>query len=223
MFCSSCGKQTADNSAFCGVCGRPIVGYNVGSSSSAAMPAYAGAAAGQAIVAVASPAQAGTSAYAGFWLRFVAIIIDNLVIGIPFLIIFFIFFAGLIPEFVRAAQTNPQDPQFVTQMVMAILPRILFLTILGAVASWLYWALMESSAWQATLGKKALGLYVADLAGNRISFGKASGRFWSGQGLAMVPYIGFLYRVIDCVLAGFTERKQALHDMIAGCLVLRNN
>ena len=156
-------------------------------------------------------------------LRFVAIIIDNLVLGVPFVFLFFLFFAGTIPEFVRSAQTNPQDPQFVARMMMTFLPRIFLLMIIGAVASWLYWALMESSSWQATLGKKALGLYVTDLAGNRVSFGKASGRFWSGKGLGMVPYIGPLYRLVDCILAGFTERKQALHDMIAGCLVLRNN
>jgi len=223
MFCSSCGKQTADTSAFCGSCGRPIVGYSVGGSTSAATPAYAGAAASAGGVAVAASSQAGTVAYAGFWLRFVAIIIDNLVLGVPFVFLFFLFFAGTIPEFVRSAQTNPQDPQFVARMMMTFLPRIFLLMIIGAVASWLYWALMESSSWQATLGKKALGLYVTDLAGNRVSFGKASGRFWSGKGLGMVPYIGPLYRLVDCILAGFTERKQALHDMIAGCLVLRNN
>ena len=223
MFCSSCGKQTADTSAFCGSCGRPIVGYSVGGASTAATPAYAGAGADGGSVAIAGVAQAGTSAYAGFWLRLVAIIIDNLVLSIPFLILFFLFFAGMIPELIRTAQQNPQDPQVMTQMMLSFLPRIFFLIILGAVASWLYWALMESSSYQATLGKKALGLYVTDLEGNRVSFAKASGRFWSGKGIGMVPYIGPLYRLVDCVLAGFTERKQALHDMIAGCLVLRNN
>jgi len=55
-----------------------------------------------------------------------------------------------------------------------------------------------------------------------LSFGKASGRFFAGRGLGMVPYLGGLYYLVDCIMAGFTEKKQALHDMIAGCLVQRN-
>src|SRR5580698_7027246 len=102
MFCSSCGKQTADTSAFCGSCGRPIVGYSVGGSSSDSVPAYAGAAAGGASVAVASPAQAGTSAYAGFWLRFVAAIIDGLVVRIPIIVLAVMSFASMIPAFMHA-------------------------------------------------------------------------------------------------------------------------
>jgi uncharacterized RDD family membrane protein YckC len=115
--------------------------------------------------------------------------------------------------------THTQDPMVI---VMTILPRIFFLLLLSLAASWLYWALMESSTWQATLGKKALGLYVTDLAGNRASFGKTSGRFFAGRGIGYVPSIGGLYYLIDCIMAGFTEKKQALHDIIAGCLVQRS-
>jgi uncharacterized RDD family membrane protein YckC len=80
--------------------------------------------------------------------------------------------------------------------------------------SWIYYASLESSTWQATLGKKILGLKVTDLEGNRISFGRASGRFFGKILSGMILGIGFL-------MAGFTERKQALHDIVAGCLVLR--
>jgi uncharacterized RDD family membrane protein YckC len=80
--------------------------------------------------------------------------------------------------------------------------------------SWIYYASMESSSWQATLGKKILGLKVTDLAGNRISFARASGRFFGKILSGMILGIGFL-------MAGFTQRKQALHDILAGCLVLR--
>jgi uncharacterized RDD family membrane protein YckC len=73
---------------------------------------------------------------------------------------------------------------------------------------------MESSAWQATLGKKILGLKVTDLSGNRITFARASGRFFGKILSGMILGIGFL-------MAGFTARKQALHDILAGCLVLR--
>jgi uncharacterized RDD family membrane protein YckC len=80
--------------------------------------------------------------------------------------------------------------------------------------SWIYYASMESSTWQATLGKKILGLKVTDLAGNRITFARASGRFFGKILSGMILGIGFL-------MAGFTARKQALHDILAGCLVLR--
>ena len=100
-------------------------------------------------------------------------------------------------------------------------PKIGLILFVTAIASWLYWALCESSAWQATLGKKALGIIVTDLEGRRISFGRASGRFWAGRGAGSIPYLGGTYFLVDCICVGFTEKKQAIHDMIASCLVLR--
>ena len=81
-------------------------------------------------------------------------------------------------------------------------------------AAWVYWALMESSRWQATIGKKLLGLRVTDLQGQRIGFGRASGRHWA-------KLISNLTLLMGYAMAGFTEKKQALHDMIARCLVLK--
>ena len=78
--------------------------------------------------------------------------------------------------------------------------------------NWLYEALMESSSHQATLGKMIFGLKVTDLEGNRISFARATGRHFAKYASAMILGIGF-------IMAGFTERKQALHDMLAGTLV----
>jgi uncharacterized RDD family membrane protein YckC len=76
---------------------------------------------------------------------------------------------------------------------------------------------MESSEWQATLGKKALGLVVTDMAGNRVSFGRSTGRHFGKMLTNLIPaFIGY-------IMAGFTDKKQALHDMLAGCLVLRRN
>jgi len=164
------------------------------------------------------PASAAQSniGYAGFWLRLVAAIIDGIVISIPLMPVFFLVFIDIF----RHAQDfqGRQDPAG----LMTILgPKIGLIFFISAIASWLYWGLFESSAWQATLGKKALGIIVTDLEGRRISFGRASGRFWAGRGVGAIPYLGGTYFLIDCICVGFTEKKQAIHDMIASCLVLR--
>jgi uncharacterized RDD family membrane protein YckC len=207
MTCSSCGATMADGTAFCGSCGRPIIGYNVGQATSV-VPSPGSA------VPLGDLSTVRAHVYAGFWLRVVAAIIDGLVLGIPLGFIGFLLIVSAVPFL-----AHTRDPMAV---VMTILPRILFLLIIYLVASWLYWGLMESSGWQATLGKKALGLRVTDLAGHRPTFGRASGRFFAGRGIGFVPSVGGLYFLIDCILAGFTEKKQALHDIIASCFVIRN-
>ena len=85
----------------------------------------------------------------------------------------------------------------------------------AVLGQWLYFAYLESGEKQATWGKQMLGLYVTDLSGNRMTFARASGRFFAKIVSGLIP-LGIGY-----IMAGFTERKQALHDMIASCLVLR--
>ncbi|MFY9676334.1 MAG: RDD family protein, partial [Terriglobales bacterium] len=87
---------------------------------------------------------------------------------------------------------------------------VLFVLTLGA--SWLYEALMESSSYQATLGKMIFGMKVTDLYGNRISFARATGRHFAKIVSGLLLCIGF-------IMVGLTERKQGLHDMMAGTLV----
>lgn len=82
------------------------------------------------------------------------------------------------------------------------------------VVFWLYWSLLESSGAQATLGKRLLGLKVTDLANRRITFGRATGRFFGKILSGLTFTVGFM-------MAGFTEKKQALHDIVAGTLVVR--
>lgn len=83
------------------------------------------------------------------------------------------------------------------------------------VGYWLYFALQESSAAQATLGKRAMGLIVTDGKGQRLGFGQATGRFFAAAISQITLYIGYM-------LAGWTQRKQALHDLIADtCVVFK--
>ena len=106
---------------------------------------------------------------------------------------------------------NGPNPVFPAMLVLSIATFVVVVLVL----SWLYFAGMESSEHQGTLGKMALGLVVTDMNGLRISFARASGRFFAKIITGLVPlYIGY-------IMAGFTEKKQALHDMIASCLVLR--
>lgn len=87
------------------------------------------------------------------------------------------------------------------------------------VMSWVYFAGCESSKWQATPGKKFLGLKVTDENGGRASFYRASLRFWSGRALMHVPYVGIYYFLIDSGRVAFSRDGRAVHDLIAGCTV----
>lgn len=86
-------------------------------------------------------------------------------------------------------------------------------TLAGVIIGWLYYALQESSERQATLGKTVLGIYVTDTEGRRISFLRATGRHFAKILSGLILLIGY-------IMAAFTARKQALHDMIASTLVL---
>jgi uncharacterized RDD family membrane protein YckC len=225
MFCSKCGAGVEEGKAFCGSCGQAVSGYAASQPAEVAARAPSGlpgASPGYAPAAVpawpAPGAQPGV-AYAGFWLRLVAAIIDGLVISIPLAPVYIFVFIG----FFKNTQ-NLQDLQDPTMVWTILGPKMFLFFILGIVAvivNWIYHGLFESSAWQGTPGKKALGLIVTDLEGRRISFARASGRFFAGRGATIIPSLGGLYYLIDCICIGFTDRKQALHDMIANTLVLR--
>ena len=86
--------------------------------------------------------------------------------------------------------------------------------VLAVVGGLAYYAWFESSANQATVGKMALGIQVTDLNGNRISFGRALGR-------TLAKILSGLILLIGYIMAAFTEKKQGLHDMIAGTLVVK--
>ena len=152
--------------------------------------------------------------FAGFWMRFVAAVIDGVLLGIVNIIIL-VPFLGLVGLTAAARAADVDMETNGAGLMIALLSTYLISMLAVAVAGWLYYALMESSARGATLGKMALGLRVVDLNGNRIGFGRATGRYFGKIVSGMILLIGY-------IMAAFTQQKQALHDIMAGCLVVRN-
>jgi uncharacterized RDD family membrane protein YckC len=160
-------------------------------------------------------------AHAGFWIRLIAGTIDLILLVVPFAV-FVSFFAaamGISNPFFNHRPGTPLNETLTQSGPTFLLICLAFF----AAESWLYFALSESSAWHATLGKRLLGLYVADAAGKRVDFWRASVRFCSGRLLAHLPVLGGYYFVIDCLCVGLTPSKRAIHDMLSGCLVLRES
>jgi uncharacterized RDD family membrane protein YckC len=194
VYCSKCGALMADGAMFCSACGQSF------STAAAARP-YPQVAAVPRVE------------YGGFWLRFLAYLIDGavLMIGICVVAIPLVFLTGL-GTFL--SEIHPEEDWNDTG-VWAIIALFFLFATASLVITWLYHALMECSEWQATVGKKALGLVVTDMDGRRVSFGRATGRHFAKIVTNMIPaFIGY-------IMAGFTDKKQALHDMIAGCLILQ--
>jgi uncharacterized RDD family membrane protein YckC len=152
--------------------------------------------------------------YAGFWMRLVAAIIDGVLIGIVNLIIL-VPFLGLVGLTAAARASDVDMESQGAGLMIALLSTYIISMLAVAVAGWLYFALMESSTRGATLGKMALGLRVVDMNGIQIGFGRATGRYFGKLLSGAIFFIGY-------IMAGFTQQKQALHDIMAGCLVVRN-
>lgn len=151
--------------------------------------------------------------YAGFWRRLGALIIDAVIISIPTTMLTVpVMFSKIQQLAVQMPADGSPSPEMI-QGLISVYGSMFALQLVGLVIFWLYFSIMESSKLQATLGKMALGIKVTDEKGNRISFGRATGRTLGKLISYMIMYIGFL-------MAGFTARKQALHDFMASTLVV---
>ena len=151
--------------------------------------------------------------YAGFWLRFVAYIIDDLILGFVGFILSLPFIGGIVFSGLSIAESE-ENFESIAPGIAGIFGSIFGIILVTAAAGWLYFALMESSKTQGTLGKMALSLQVTDMEGKRISFARATGRYFGKIISGMIFMIGY-------IIAGLTEKKQALHDIMASCLVIR--
>lgn len=185
MNCPKCRQPNSPGSQFCTSCGSPLVV----SAPAAPAPTQAGP------IPLSTPTAtiSATSIYAGFWKRFAALLLDSVILAVAGGVTGFIF--GLIVSKPSASAEA-------------------LLNVISIVLGWLYFSLMESSSNQATVGKMALGIKVTDIDGNRISFARATGRYFAKIISGLILLIGY-------IMAAFTEKKQALHDMIAGTLVVK--
>lgn len=216
MTCTSCSAENPNESRFCIQCGSPLEespqpteqataasAYPVQSMPSEYAPAPSAAHDPVASLYTARP-------YAGFLIRFVAAFLDSLLVGVVnWAITIPIYMAAGVPLFSLEQQQNP-DPAFAAKYLAVMGVTSMVSIILG----WLYEAVLTSSERQATFGKQAFGIQVTDVNGARISFARATGRHFAKYLSAFTLLIGYLIQPL-------TERKQALHDIIAGTLVVK--
>ncbi|HYM81227.1 MAG TPA: RDD family protein [Candidatus Limnocylindria bacterium] len=144
------------------------------------------------------PATAPTSfpgvRYGGFWRRTAAFWVD---LALAWL------FGTLLLMALRLEVTQPDHFE----------PRTLLSLGIRLIVAWLYRSVFMSSRAQATPGQLLLNLKITDLEGRRISFARATGRYFA-------EWISFMICLIGYVMIAFSDRKQALHDKLAGCLVV---
>ena len=146
---------------------------------------------------------------AGFLRRWAALFLDQLILSCGFYALLLVVLLVTGTAGVFAGLDLPETGQPPLSAVLVSLAMLL----LYYLAAGLYYAWMESSRHQATVGKMALGIKVVDTQGARLSFGHALGRWFAAALSYLTLYIGFL-------MAAFTQNKQALHDLVAGTLVV---
>jgi len=135
--------------------------------------------------------------YAGLWRRFMAFAIDLMVAGLA------VFALAIILPIVLGPRIGVPGGGVI----------VASFAIVWLIVTWFYWALMESSSRQSTVGKALMGMVVTDIDGKRVSFRRATGRHFGKLPSALVILAGF-------IMIGFTAKKQGLHDLITGSLVV---
>ena len=201
FFCNKCGAQNAAGAQFCSRCGASTNPAAAAPTPAATTPPSSA----NPYPPVAYPAVAPSAGvrYGGFWIRVVALIIDAIIVRTLAWPISMLFGLGGLAGTLGGFPHRGMGLHMLGGGVVAVV--VIF-------GSWLYEAFMLSSPYQATLGKMIFGMKVTDLYGNRISFGRATGRHFGKWLSSLTLGIGY-------IMVGFSERKQGLHDMLAGTLV----
>ena len=203
MFCTQCGRKNPNSAQFCFSCGRALVAGGE-SAVAAATPLSIGRLVPPAVAPyqradTVSTADVGIpSKYAGFWIRAAATVIDGFVI-------FGISVAGA-AAFGAAGLLTDAAPEAAAAGYY----------IAWILASWLYYAVCESSSKQATLGKRAVGIVVTDTSGRALTFGRASGR-------AFAKWLNAFTLGIGWIVVAFSRKKRGLHDFVAGTFVVQHS
>ncbi|MFS0654327.1 RDD family protein [Bacillus sp. 179-C3.3 HS] len=158
------------------------------------------------------------SELAGIDYRFLASLLDGVIVAVPYTIIMLIVAILYFPAVLLEDDTYYSSPPLISQEVVDLFVMLIYFGVLsiliGIVVQWLYYAIMESSKLQGTLGKMAVGIKVTKVTGEKITFAQATGRYFSKIFLSPILYIGY-------IIAFFTEKKQALHDLIAKTIVVK--
>jgi uncharacterized RDD family membrane protein YckC len=155
---------------------------------------------------------APNSGYGSFMRRFAAMMIDGVIFA--FIMVALFALTGGVAKLTSMVEEGEMSQN-------ALLANFAGAFIGLYILQWLYFAYFESSEKQGTFGKQAMGLFVTDINGDRLTFGKASIRYFARLLPTLIPVVGFLYTLADYFSQPFTEKKQTLHDMIAGTLVFK--
>jgi uncharacterized RDD family membrane protein YckC/Tfp pilus assembly major pilin PilA len=185
MYCPNCGTAVSESQRFCANCGTSLQTAKQAPISVFDSPPS------PSIAAVEPP-------YAGFWRRAWAWLIDYVVFTLVFYVLALIIGAAGVALVGKSAGIGVRE--------IAIVGFLVF--------PWLYYAGMESSVIQATVGKLVAGIKVTDLSGKRVTFARATGRYFAHILSGLTLGVGYAMVV-------FSSHRQALHDMVAGTLVVR--
>jgi len=158
-------------------------------------------------------APAGFVRYGGFWLRFVAVIIDGVIIAIPIGILQAMLFAVMGLSMPQIAQNPNPRPEEIFAAMAPILGMVGLSSLIGMALACAYEAFFLVK-FGATPGKMALGLKVVRPDGSGITASRAIGRYFGKLLSSMILYIGY-------IMAGFDAQKRALHDMICDTRVIK--
>jgi uncharacterized RDD family membrane protein YckC len=157
--------------------------------------------------------------YAGFFRRFGAYIVDSIIFslisglamqGVGFLM------GNNITQVIMNSGFTAQSTSIPPELLASFGDLLFVAFLVDFILAWLYYAGFEGSGMQATPGKRLFNMKVTDLDGDPIGFGTATGRFLGKAISGMLLMIGYL-------MAAFTAKKQALHDMIAGTVIVLRN
>jgi len=200
MLCQNCGAETPAAGKFCANCGSLLDASQAAATGSTA--------------AGAPPASVDfdRSLFGGFWRRVAAYVIDSFILYAGLFVMGFAC-AIVIGMVVGAGATTGSGSPM---PAVAGIAWVGLLYIGGFVGAWLYYALFESSSLQATPGKRAVDLRVATSDGGRVGFGRATGRYFGKIVSSLTLGVGY-------IMVAFTGRRQGLHDLLAGTVLVRNS